>query len=97
VAVVLIKPDDPDQAALAEKIYDELTARGIEPLLDDRNERPGVKFKDMDLIGLPLRITVGKLAAQGQVEFKRRTEKAAAVMTAQEAVDQVDRLVRAAK
>lgn len=97
VAVVLIKPDDPDQAALAEKIYDELTARGIEPLLDDRNERPGVKFKDMDLIGLPLRITVGKLAAQGQVEFKQRTEKAAVVMTAQEAIDQVERLVRAAK
>ena len=57
----------------AAKLYDELWANGIETLLDDRNERPGVKFNDADLIGLPLRITVAKRSLeQGGVEFKRR-------------------------
>jgi prolyl-tRNA synthetase len=57
----------------AAKLYDELWANGIETLLDDRAERPGVKFNDADLIGLPLRITVAKRSLeQGGVEFKRR-------------------------
>lgn len=58
----------------ATKLYAELWANGIETLLDDRSERPGVKFNDADLIGLPLRITVAKRSLeQGGVEFKRRT------------------------
>ncbi len=58
----------------ADKLYDELTARGIEVLLDDRVERPGVKFKDMDLIGLPIRLVISD-AKLPSVEFKFRGEK----------------------
>ena len=59
--------------ALAEQLYADLNAAGIETLYDDRDERAGVKFKDADLIGLPLRLTVGERAlARGGVEFKRR-------------------------
>jgi prolyl-tRNA synthetase len=57
-------------------IYEQLQEAGIEVLYDDRDESPGVKFKDADLIGIPLRITVGKRGLQtGDVELKRRTEK----------------------
>ena len=55
--------------------YQELTKKGIEVILDNRNERPGVKFKDMDLIGIPLRITVGKKVEENKVELKQRNEK----------------------
>lgn len=58
---------------LAEKIYAELTAQGVEALFDDRDERPGVKFKDSELIGIPLRLGVGERSlAKGVVEIKRR-------------------------
>ncbi len=58
---------------LAEKIYAELTARGVEVIFDDRDERPGVKFKDSELIGIPIRIGIGERSlAKGEVEIKRR-------------------------
>ena len=60
VIITLVKPGDAEQEAVADKIYKELLAAGVEVLLDDRDERPGVKFKDADLLGIPLRITVGK-------------------------------------
>jgi prolyl-tRNA synthetase len=65
----------PDSATmkLAEKIYAELTARGVEVILDDRDERPGVKFKDADLVGFPIRVGIGeKSLAKGEVELKPR-------------------------
>ncbi|MEG0563953.1 proline--tRNA ligase [Anaerorhabdus sp.] len=71
-AVVLISVKDEVQTELANKIYDTFMKEGIDTLLDDRDERPGVKFKDMDLIGIPYRITVGKKAAEGIIEFKKR-------------------------
>jgi prolyl-tRNA synthetase len=59
--------------ALAEKIYSELSAAGVEVILDDRDERPGVKFKDSELIGFPIRIGIGeKSLAKGEVEVKVR-------------------------
>ena len=59
--------------AAAEDIYSRLLEAGVEVLLDDRDERPGVKFKDADLIGIPLRIVVGaKNLAEGKVELKQR-------------------------
>ncbi len=62
-----------DQLPVAEDLYNQLNAAGVETLLDDRNERPGVKFKDADLIGIPVRITIGpKGLAQGEVEVKYR-------------------------
>ena len=73
VAVLDLQQDDPAVVATATRIYDELTAAGIEVLYDDRNERAGVKFKDADLIGLPFRIAVGKKGmAEGVVEVKKR-------------------------
>jgi prolyl-tRNA synthetase len=58
---------------LAESIYAELTSRGIDVILDDRDERPGVKFKDADLIGFPIRLGIGeKSLAKGEVEIKIR-------------------------
>ncbi len=72
VDIVIVKAGDPDQTALAEEIEKKLEAAGVEVLLDDRDERPGVKFKDADLIGIPIRITVGKKAAEGIVEYKLR-------------------------
>jgi prolyl-tRNA synthetase len=58
---------------LAEKFYAELTAQGVEVILDDRDERPGVKFKDADLVGFPIRIALGeKSLAKGEVEIKPR-------------------------
>ena len=84
--VVPTKVNDEANMALAEKIYADLTAAGVEVLIDDRNERPGVKFKDADLIGIPLRITVGRRAGEGIVEVKRRDSDEAVEMTADEAV-----------
>jgi prolyl-tRNA synthetase len=74
---------------LAEKIYAELSARGVEVILDDRDERPGVKFKDSELIGFPLRVGLGeKSLAKGEVEFKPRGGKLVLVK-ADEAVGKV--------
>ena len=75
VAIVLINPKDEKQKEVAEQLYKQLNDLGVETLLDDRNERPGVKFNDMDLIGIPVRITVGKKVEQNQVEIKKRTEE----------------------
>lgn len=62
------------QVEVAEKLYNELRRKNIDVLLDDRNERVGVKFKDSDLIGIPIRITVGKKVEDGIIEFKLRCE-----------------------
>lgn len=61
-----------EQMNTAEKIYEDLKTRGVDVLLDDRNERVGVKFKDADLIGIPIRVTVGKKVVEDIVEFKLR-------------------------
>lgn len=74
VMITVMKPNDEVQAAVAEDIYKNLTRAGVEVLLDDRKERPGVKFKDADLLGIPIRITVGRGAADGIVEYKLRRE-----------------------
>ena len=74
---VIITPIGKEDAPLtkATEIYDALRAEGVDALLDDRSERPGVKFKDADLLGIPLRMTVGSRGLkQGTVELKKRTE-----------------------
>jgi len=66
----------------AERLYDELTACGLDVILDDRNERPGVKFKDSELVGFPIRVGVGeKSLAKGEVEIKPRAGTLLAVKT----------------
>lgn len=77
VIILVMSSKDEIQTKLGNELYDKLNAMGIECILDDRDERPGVKFNDAELIGIPYRITVGKKAAEGIVEFKTRTgEKA---------------------
>lgn len=91
--VTVVNSGDTVQAALGEDIYRQLKQSGIEVLLDDRDERPGVKFKDADLIGIPVRITVGKKAGEGIVEYKLRSESKSSDMTAKNAVNAVIDLV----
>lgn len=75
VHIVLMKPDDAEHAALADRLATELRVAGLDVLLDDRKERPGVKFKDADLIGMPVRLTIGAKALEaGGVECKARSE-----------------------
>ena len=78
----------------ADKIYEALKAAGIEVLLDDRNERPGVKFADMELIGIPLRITVGDKNLPN-VEFKPRSAEKAELVPASEAAKKAEEFVKA--
>ena len=87
----------PDSAVmkLAEEIYAALTAKGIDVIIDDRDDRPGVKFKDADLVGFPIRVGIGeKSLANGQVELKRRGGELTLVPSA-EAVDKVLALIHA--
>jgi len=92
--IVLVNPKDEIQAALAEKLYSDLQKAGVEVCLDNREERPGVKFKDADLLGFPVRITVGKKAGEGLVEWKLRREKGYAELKAEQAVQQTIELVK---
>lgn len=91
--ITLINPKDDVQRELSESIYNSLMGMGVEALLDDRAERPGVKFKDADLLGIPIRITVGKLAGEGQVEYKLRRDENKTVLSAEEAVAAASQIV----
>lgn len=75
VVVSVVKPKEVDCLDAGERLYEALQAQGIDVVLDDRDERPGVKFKDADLVGIPFRVTVGpKGLANGVVELKRRRD-----------------------
>ena len=92
--VTLVKPEDEVQAKVAEEIYNALLDAGVEVLLDDRDERPGVKFKDADLLGFPIRITVGKMAPEGKVEYKLRRDAEKQELTVAEAIANAIDVVR---
>jgi len=94
--VVPVSTANEAQRALAEQIYTKLCEAGIETLIDDRDERAGVKFKDADLIGIPHRINVGRRAADGVVEYKNRRAEKAEELTADEAISRVVEAVRKA-
>lgn len=72
LSIVIVNIKDEDQVKLANELYDYYTNKGYDVLLDDRDARAGFKFKDMDLIGIPKRIVVGKRASERVVEFKKR-------------------------
>jgi prolyl-tRNA synthetase len=95
VIVTVIKPNDEAQSALGEKIYSELEAAGIETLIDDRKERPGVKFNDAELLGIPVSITVGREAASGIVEYKLRRDGNKEEIKADEAVKKAIEIINA--
>ena len=86
VVVVPTKVVDEECMKIAEGIYDKLLDAGVDVLIDDRNERPGVKFKDSDLIGVPVRITVGRRAGEGIVEVKYRQTGEQVELTVDEAI-----------
>ena len=85
--ITVINPKDEVQMSLAGSIFARLEAAGLEVVVDEREERPGVKFKDADLLGFPIRITVGKKAADGIVEYKLRRGGDNTDMTADQAAD----------
>ncbi len=87
--ITVLRPDDPAQRSAAESWHGELTERGIDCLLDDRDERPGVKFKDAELIGIPIRLTVGKKLQDGVVELFSRRDRSLREVPAAAAVPEV--------
>jgi len=95
--ITLVKPDDEVQAGVAERIYQELLDARVEVLLDDRKERPGVKFKDADLLGIPVRITVGKLAGEDKVEYKLRRDAEKEEISVSEAIARAIEIVNREK
>jgi prolyl-tRNA synthetase len=98
VLVTCVNQDDEEVAKAAEDIYQKLIAKGVDVLLDDRLLRGGVKFKDADLIGIPVRVTVGrKSVAEGNVELKLRSESESQNVPAEKAADKVIELVNSLK
>ncbi|MCL1856604.1 MAG: proline--tRNA ligase [Kiritimatiellaeota bacterium] len=98
VDICLLDPKDAACAAEADRLEKELTAAGIDVIVDDRDERPGVKLKDADLIGFPCRVVVGaKALAKGGVEVKLRSETAATIVPLAEAVASIQNWVASAR
>lgn len=89
VVIVPVNIQDTEQMSIAQNIYEELLANGVEAVLDDRDERAGVKFKDADLIGFPFRVTVGKTISEGLVEYKIRETGTQEKVTPQTAVKDI--------
>ncbi|GGE25213.1 proline--tRNA ligase 1 [Marinithermofilum abyssi] len=94
VHLIAVNMKNEEQAKLAEDLYAQLQQAGIEVLFDDRQERAGVKFKDADLIGIPLRITVGGKASEGLVEYKFRRNGESGDLVAGELLSQLPELLR---
>ena len=93
VDIVPVNVEDELQAKVAGELYEKLCALGIEVVIDDRNERAGVKFKDADLIGFPIRITVGKTISEGLVEFKTRANGEMVKISVDEAIEKCQTLL----
>lgn len=92
--VTIVNTKSDEQVALGESIYRELQDAGVQVLFDDRKERAGVKFNDRDLIGIPYRITVGKKAGEGIVEYSTRREMENQERTAEETVNSIRNALR---
>ncbi|MDW8052356.1 MAG: proline--tRNA ligase, partial [Armatimonadota bacterium] len=97
VILILVNPEDAQQRAAAERLYSELLALGVEVLYDDRDERSGVKFKDADLIGIPLQVVIGRAVQEGQVELRLRTDKNPEHLPIDQAAQQIAERVQAMK
>jgi prolyl-tRNA synthetase len=94
VLVAALNPDDPEVVETAESIYTRLREAGVDVLLDDRDERPGVKFKDADLVGFPVRIVVGaKSLKDGKVELSLRRDREKHLLAPADAVARAVELV----
>ena len=96
VVITVLRADDPQTLAMGERLYSELSEAGVEALLDDRRERPGVKFADAELIGIPYRITVGpRKLASGLLELTSRRDLHTVEVPAEDVTERVAGLVRA--
>lgn len=94
VCLVQIDMKNEEQTEIAEKLYETLRQNNIEVLYDNRDERPGVKFKDMDLIGIPLRITIGKKISDGLVEWKERKNGNNIDVKLDEIIDKINEFIK---
>lgn len=94
VCIVLISNKDNKQVEIANDLYNKLNELGIDTILDDRNERPGVKFNDMDLIGIPVRITVGKKVEENKVELKMRNSEETEIIEIDKLVEKIQEIVK---
>lgn len=95
VEVLPVNTSHGETMEVAHRVYTELLARGIDVILDDRNERPGIKFKDCDLIGIPLRVTIGERnLKEGFVELKKRTDKESERIKKEDIIEKVINYVR---
>jgi len=95
VSVVVPNTGHAESVKVAEEIIQKLEAQGIDVLFDDRDERPGVKFKDADLMGLPIRAVISERSlAEGKVEVKRRTEKEKNMIPVGDAVTFIENIIR---
>ena len=84
-----------ESVRVAEELIRDLEAKGIEVLFDDRDERPGVKFKDADLLGLPIRAVISERSlAEGKVEVKRRTEKDKQMISVTDTVSVIQSMIQ---
>jgi len=89
VHLIPISVKNEHQTGVARHLYEQLQKMGIDVLLDDRDERPGVKFKDADLIGIPVRVIIGKDADQGMVEYTERRTLRKEAIRADEALERI--------
>ena len=94
VSVVPVNYDDENQRTVADRIHEELLSNRVEVVEDDRKLKPGFKFKDWELIGIPYMIIVGRRAGEGIVEFKDRVNNTKEELSLQEAIDRITTLVR---
>ena len=93
VAIVIIDRKNEVQKESAEKLYEELNQLGVDAILDDRDERAGVKFNDMELIGIPIRITIGKKITDGEIEIKLRTESEAKIVKIENVLEEIKKFL----
>jgi prolyl-tRNA synthetase len=97
VIIVIPNISDKGQVKAAETLYQDLAKAGIDVLLDDRNERAGVKFKDADLLGIPYRIVTGKSLKEGKVEVVQRATKESQNLAIAEVVSTLQNWITTAK
>jgi prolyl-tRNA synthetase len=96
--LVPVSVSDEETMSVANRFYQELKGRGVDVLLDDRDQRPGVKFKDGDLIGIPLRVVIGgKGLKEGVVELKWRNEAEASKLAVDSAIEAILQQIAARK
>ena len=94
VAIVATNTKDENIMDYANKLHDELESLNIDTILDDRDERPGVKFNDMDLIGVPIRVTVGKKLSDGLVEIKLRNSDSFVEVKTDNVIEEIKKLTK---